>query len=77
MASDYAFIRAYGKFIGAKESFTDKAVRRARCENVGEDVYSYEPETKTWKRFPELEAKAEHGDAEADDMVKKIRAIMR
>lgn len=77
MASDYAFIRAYGKFIGAKESFTDKEVRRARCENVGDDVYSYEPETKTWKRFAELEAKAEQGDAEAEDMVKQIRAIMR
>jgi hypothetical protein len=77
MASDYAFIRAYGKFINARESFVDDEVRRARRENVGEDVYSYEQETKTWKRFPDLEAKAEAGDEAATEMVTKIRAIMR
>ncbi len=77
MATDYAFIRAYGKYIEAKESFVDDEVRRARRQNVGEDVYNYDEATQTWKRFPELEAKAETGDEEAAEMVKKIRAIMR
>lgn len=77
MATDYAFIRAYGKYINARESFVDDEVRRARRENVGEDVYSYDHEIKTWKRFPALEAQAEAGDEEAAEMVKKIRAIMR
>jgi hypothetical protein len=77
MASDYAFIRAYGKYIEARESFVDDEVRRARRENVAEDVYNYDLEAKTWKRFPALEAKAEAGDEEAAEMVKKIRAIMR
>ncbi len=77
MATDYAFIRAYGKYIEAKESFVDDEVRLARRQNVAEDVYNYDKEAKTWKRFPALEAKAEAGDAEAAEMVKKIRAIMR
>lgn len=77
MATDYAFIRAYGKYIEAKESFVDDEVRRARRQNVGEDVYSYDEATQTWKRFPDLEAKGEAGDEEAAEMVKKIRAIMR
>jgi hypothetical protein len=77
MANDYAFIRAYGKYIEAKESFIDDEVRRARREDVAEDVYNYDQAAQTWKRFPALEAKAEGGDAEAAEMVKKIRAIMR
>lgn len=77
MASDYAFIRAYGKFIEARESFVDDQVRLARRQNVGEDVYNFDQETQAWKRFPDLEAKAEAGDQEAAEMVKKIRAIMR
>ena len=77
MATDYAFIRAYGKYIGAKESSVDKDIRRARRENVGDDVYRYDEETKTWNRFSELEEKAEKGDSEAEEMAKKIRAIMR
>lgn len=77
MATDYAFIRAYGKYIQAKESFVDDEVRLARRQNVAEDVYNYDKEAKSWKRFPELEAQAEAGDEEAAEMVKKIRAIMR
>jgi hypothetical protein len=77
MATDYAFIRAYGKYIEAKESFVDDEVRLARRQNVAEDVYNYDKETQTWKRFPALEAKAEAGDEAAAEMVKKIRAIMR
>lgn len=77
MATDYAFIRAYGTYTGAKEALVDREVRRARRENVGEDVYRYDEEAKSWKRFPELEARAEQGDEEAAEMVKKIRAIMR
>lgn len=77
MASDYAFIRAYGKYINARESFVDDEVRLARRQNVAEDVYNFDQETKTWKRFPDLEAKGEAGDEEAAEMVKKIRAIMR
>jgi hypothetical protein len=77
MATDYAFIRAYGKYIDARESFIDDEVRRARRQNVGEEVYNFDPETQTWKRFPELEAKGEAGDVEAAEMAKRIRAIMR
>lgn len=77
MATDYAFIRAYGKYINAKESFVDDEVRRARRENVGYEVYSYDHATLTWKRFPDLEAKAEAGDGEAAEIVKKMWAIMR
>lgn len=77
MATDYAFIRAYGKYIEARESFVDDQVRLARRQNVGEDVYTFDPETQTWKRFPDLEARAESGDEEVAEMVKKIRAIMR
>jgi hypothetical protein len=77
MATDYAFIRAYGTYIGARESFVDNEVRRARRENVGNDVYNYDEAAKTWKRFSELEEKAGQGDAGAAEMVQKIRAIMR
>jgi hypothetical protein len=77
MATDYSFIRAYGKFIGARESFVDDEVRRARRENAGNDVMSYDKEKKIWKRFSELEEQAEKGDTEAAAAVKKIREIMR
>jgi hypothetical protein len=77
MATDYAFIRAYGKFLGARESFVDDLVRQARRENVGYDVYNYDKEAKCWLRFPDLEAKGEAGDEEVAAMVKKIREIMR
>ncbi|QXX75767.1 hypothetical protein [Methylovirgula sp. HY1] len=77
MASDYAFIRAYGKFIGARESFVDDLVRQARRENIGYDVYNYDKEAKRWLRFPELEEKGEAGDVEAAAAAKKIREIMR
>ncbi len=36
MATDYAFIRAYGKFIEARESFVDDQVRQARREKCAE-----------------------------------------
>ncbi|WP_034998337.1 hypothetical protein [Beijerinckia mobilis] len=77
MATDYAFIRALGKYNGSKESFVDDVVRRARRANVADDVMSYDEETKSWSHFAELEAKAEAGDNEAAEMVKKIREIMR
>jgi hypothetical protein len=77
MATDYAFIRAYGTYNGTKEALVDREVRRARRENVGDDVYRYDEATGSWRRFSELEAKAEEGDAEVAEMVKKIRAIMR
>ncbi len=77
MASDYAFIRAYGKFIEAKEHFVDDLIRRARRENVHKDVYTYDDETKRWVLFSELEEKAESGDVVAAEQVKTIRAIMR
>lgn len=77
MATDYAFIRAYGKFIGARESFVDDQVRQARRENAPNDVYLYDKDAKLWKRFAELEAKGEAGDEEAAEAAKKIREIMR
>jgi hypothetical protein len=77
MASDYAFIRAYGKFIEAKEHYVDDLVRRARRENVHKDVYTYDDEAKRWVLFSELEGKAESGDSAAAEQVKTIRAIMR
>ncbi len=77
MATDYAFIRAYGKFIGARESFVDDQVRQARRENAPNDVYHYDKDAKRWKRFAELEEKGEAGDAEAAAAAKKMREIMR
>lgn len=77
MASDYAFIRAYGKFIEAREPFVDDLVRRARRENAPNNVYLYDEETKRWLLFSDLEAKGEAGDSSAADMAKSIRAIMR
>jgi hypothetical protein len=77
MATDYAFIRAYGKFLKARESFVDDLVRQARRENVGYDVYNYDKEAKCWLRFPDLEARGEAGDAEAAAITKKMREIMR
>lgn len=77
MATDYAFIRAYGKFIGARESFVDDQVRQARRENAPNDVYLYDKDVKLWKRFVELEEKGEAGDEEAAEAAKKIREIMR
>ncbi|WOJ88889.1 hypothetical protein RZS28_13880 [Methylocapsa polymorpha] len=77
MASDYAFIRAHGKFIGAKEPYVDDLVRRARRENAHKDVYAYDDEAKRWILFTELEEKAEGGDTVAAEQVKTIRAIMR
>lgn len=77
MATDYAFIRAYGKYLGARESFVDDLVRQARRENVGDDVYNYDRDAKCWQRFPELEAKAEAGDEDVAAMVKKMREVMR
>ncbi len=77
MASDYAFIRAHGKFIEAREPYVDDLVRRARRENAHKDVYAYDDEAKRWILFSELEEKAESGDAAVAEMVKTIRAIMR
>ncbi|HYP58468.1 MAG TPA: hypothetical protein VEQ35_09320 [Beijerinckia sp.] len=77
MATDYAFIRAYGKFIGTKEGYLDKTVRQARRENAPNDVMSYDEEQKRWSRFAELEEQAEAGDDAAAETVKKIREIMR
>lgn len=77
MASDYAFIRAYGKFIEARESFVDDEVRRARRENVSYDVFRYDTENKRWILFTELEEQAAQGDSVAADTVKTIRALMR
>jgi hypothetical protein len=77
MATDYAFIRAYGKFIGARESFVDDQVRQARRENAPNEVYLFDKESKRWKLFNELEAKGEAGDEEAATAAKKMREIMR
>ena len=77
MASDYAFIRAYGKFTGAKESKIDEDVRKARIANAPSNAMSYDEEKKRWIRFTELEDKADEGDAEAKEQIKQIRAIMR
>lgn len=77
MATDYAFIRAYGKYTGARESFVDDTVRRARRQNAADDVMIYHEDSASWTRFGDLEAKAEGGDAEAAEQVKKIREIMR
>lgn len=77
MASDYAFIRAYGKFIDARESFIDDEVRRARRENVPYEVLRYDAENKRWILFAELEEQAANGDTVAADTVKTIRALMR
>ncbi|WP_026607378.1 hypothetical protein [Methylocapsa acidiphila] len=76
MASDYAFIRAYCKYIEAREPYLDDLVRRARRENAHKDVYAYDDDAKRWILFSELEAKAE-GDAAVAEQVKTIRAIMR
>ncbi|WP_036262125.1 hypothetical protein [Methylocapsa aurea] len=77
MASDYAFIRAYGKFTEAKESYVDDQVRRARRENAPNDAFAYDDENKRWKLFAELEEIAANGDAATAETVKTIRAIMR
>jgi hypothetical protein len=79
LASDYPFIRAYGKLIGAKEHFVDDSVRQARRENVMNDVWSYDPETKRWNYFIPLEQKVEagEGDAEEVEFIKKMREILR
>jgi len=77
MATDYAFIRAYGKYIGARESFVDDQVRQARRENAPNDVYLYDKDAKCWRRFNELEEKGEAGDEEAAEATKKMREIMR
>ena len=77
MATDYAFIRAYGKFIGARESFVDDQVRQARRENAPNDVYLFDKEAKSWKHFADLEEKGEAGDEEAAAAAKKMREIMR
>ena len=77
MASDYAFIRAFGKFTEARESFVDDQVRRARRENAPNDAYAYDEEGKRWKLFAELEEQAAKGDAAIEETVKTIRAIMR
>jgi hypothetical protein len=77
MASDYAFIRAYGKFIDARESSVDDEVRRARRENAPNDVFRFDIEEKRWKLFTELEEQAAGGDGVAADTVKTVRALMR
>jgi len=77
MATDYAFIRAFGKFNEAKESYVDDQVRHARRENAPNDAYAYDEERKRWKLFAELEEQAANGDAAMAETVKTIRAIMR
>jgi hypothetical protein len=77
MASDYAFIRAYGKFVGQRESKTDETIRRARTENAPDNVLRFDTEANRWIKFNELEEKAAAGDAEAANQIKQIRAIMR
>ena len=77
MATDYPFIRAYHKLLNSKEYVLDDAVRQARRDFVLPDVYNYNEDEKRWNRFSELEEKAEAGDAETAEFVKKIREIMR
>jgi hypothetical protein len=77
MASDYAFIRAHGKFIAAREPYVDDLIRRARRENAHKDVYRYDEEAKRWVLFSELEEQGEQGDAVAAEQAKTIRSIMR
>jgi hypothetical protein len=76
MASDFAFIRAFGKFTEARESYVDDQVRHARRENAPNDAYAYDEENKRWKLFAELEEQAANDPALAET-VKTIRAIMR
>jgi hypothetical protein len=79
LATDYPFIRAYGKLLGAKEHFVDDSVRQARRENVMNDVWSYDAEAKRWNYFFPLEQKVEAGEASPEDVefVRKIRELLR
>jgi len=77
MATDYAFIRAYHKYLGSRETTLDNAVRQARREFALPDVMEYDEALKRWKRFSEIEAEAEAGDEEKKAFCTKIREIMR
>ncbi len=77
MATDFSFMRAYGKLHGVKEGYLDYDIRRARRENAAVDAYSWDEENQRWKKFSELEEKAESGDAEAAELVQRLRVIMR
>jgi hypothetical protein len=77
MATDYAFIRAYHKFLGSREPVLDTAVRQARREFALPDAMKYDEDAKRWTLFSEIEAQAEAGDEEKADFVRRIREIMR
>jgi len=77
MATDYAFIRAYHKYLGSREPVLDNAVRQARREYALPDAMMYDEEAKRWTLFSEIETRAEAGDAEKAEFVKRIREIMR
>jgi hypothetical protein len=77
MATDYAFIRAYHKYLGSRESVLDNAVRHARRVNALPDAMEYDEEKKRWTRYSEIEELAEAGDETKQEFCKKIREIMR
>ncbi len=77
MATDYAFIRAYHKYLGSRESVLDNAVRHARRVNALPAAMEYNEEKKCWTLFTEIEEMAAAGDVEKAEFCKKIREIMR